>query len=59
MLVKQDQNRKLTPKFNPVGYRVEKVRGSMIIAKNEFHEITRNCSFFKSLKEKLNNLGTS
>ncbi len=49
MLVKADQPSKQDTPFKPTPYEVKEVKGTMITAENENHQITRNTSHFKKL----------
>ena len=50
VLVKQSKKNKLSTPFNPLPYIIHKKKGSMITAKRNDHEVTRNSSHFKILR---------
>ena len=50
VLVKQETRDKLSTPFDPKPYEVINKKGSMITARREDHQITRNSSFFKTVK---------
>ncbi|KAL1264162.1 hypothetical protein QQF64_004517 [Cirrhinus molitorella] len=50
VLCRQQKRNKLTP-YNAKPLTVTKVKGTVITAEGHGHSITRNCSFFKSLKQ--------
>ncbi|KAL3864805.1 hypothetical protein ACJMK2_006458 [Sinanodonta woodiana] len=50
VLVKQEKRDKLSTPFDPKPYEVINKKGSMITARREDHQITRNSSFFKTVK---------
>lgn len=52
VLVKQKKHNKLTTPFDPKPYKVVEVKGSMVVAEREDHQITRNSSHFKVIKSK-------
>ncbi|XP_062577717.1 uncharacterized protein K02A2.6-like [Saccostrea cucullata] len=51
VLVKQQKQDKLSTPYSPEPYEVVKQKGSMITAKNDNKEVTRNASFFKKINE--------
>lgn len=49
VLVQQDKTNKFTTPFDPRPYEIIKKKGSMVTAKREDREVTRNASHFKSV----------
>lgn len=49
VLVQQDKTNKFTTPFDPRPYEIIKKKGSMVTAKREDREVTRNSSHFKSV----------
>ena len=52
VLVKQPQNNKRTPAFDPKPYTVVNIKGSMVRARRSGHSITRNISFYKRIPQR-------
>lgn len=50
VLIRQKKTGKLVTLYNPKPYRVISVKGTMITAQRHGHIVTRNQSFFRSLK---------
>lgn len=49
VLLKQQKINKLTSKYESIPYKVVEIKGTMITAKNDVKEVTRNYSFFKKV----------
>ena len=51
VILKQTKKDKFTTRFESTPYTVTEQNGTKIIAENQRHQVTRNASFFKKLKE--------
>ena len=51
VILKQRKKDKFTTRFESTPYTVTERKGTKIIAENQRHQVTRNASFFKKLKE--------
>ena len=51
VIVRKRRKNKSSPYYDPKPYVVTKKKGDMIVAGREDHTITRNCSFFKKIKQ--------
>ena len=50
-MLKWDRNNKHQSLYDPNPYRIENIKGNMIMAKRPDHQITRNSRFFKLISE--------
>ncbi|MFY8166669.1 MAG: RNase H-like domain-containing protein, partial [Sediminibacterium sp.] len=51
VIVRQPKHNKQTPKYDPVPYMVREVKGNMVTAIRDNHQICRNVSFFKLINK--------
>ena len=51
VILKQRKKDKFTTRFESTPYTVTERKGTKIIAENQRHQVTRNASLFKKLKE--------